>query len=449
MHSETTSTPVRLHIYDVSQGMARNFSEPLLGMNVQGIWHTGIVAYGKEFYFGAGITADSPGCTPFGKPIEVLEIGTTTVPLRLLSRFLDALQAKYTADTYHLLDNNCNNFTADLSMFLTGERIPERISGLPERVLGSALGKLIRPLIDNMERLMSGSTNPATSPNTANTGSVLLVNSSQKALFPLADIPAVIMKLYALDARIVEEGLPEAALTKEDKAGMDHLVELLEEDMTIDAPEALKGLELLDKIVLHWPVQYAFPAVDLLRVMAGKHPLLVTKHYSKHPSALEKLLGVCTADGAPVHPALQLMFLRLCCNLCSTQGGSQLLFRDQYVAPLFAAVANNLMHDNPVVLMGCASIVFNCAAQLHQLQRPVMVSLLAGLMHAVPRLNVGTDRTCTFRVLMALGVLMWANPVCHSLVRLKSDFSVDHFLDSEHEEIRLIAWEVKCLIDLG
>ena len=38
---------VKLHVYDVSQGMALKFSKPLLGKHIPGIWHTGIVAYGK------------------------------------------------------------------------------------------------------------------------------------------------------------------------------------------------------------------------------------------------------------------------------------------------------------------------------------------------------------------------------------------------------------------
>eukprot|EP00656_Telonema_subtile_P011082 TRINITY_DN15443_c0_g1_i1.p1 TRINITY_DN15443_c0_g1~~TRINITY_DN15443_c0_g1_i1.p1 ORF type:complete len:456 (-),score=68.83 TRINITY_DN15443_c0_g1_i1:57-1424(-) len=448
---EKTSTPVRLHIYDVSQGMASNYSQPMLGMKIDGIWHTGIVAYGKEFYFGSGITADSPGCTPFGKPLEVLEIGKTTVPLRLLSRFLDALQGKYVADTYHLLDNNCNNFTADLSMFLTEKSIPEHIVGLPERVLASPLGKLIRPLIDNMERLMSGSTNPGASPNTANTGSVLLVNSAQKALFPLADVPAVTMKLLAFHELIAQgsEGVPtELALSAEDRLALEEFSPLVDEGMTIDPPEARAGLTLLDKLVLTWPEQYVYPALDLIRVIAGRQPLLVTKHYCKNPRALDKLLKLCSTDGVPVYPAVQLMTLKLCCNLSSCTEGSKLLFGGDYVGALFGTVANNLLHDNRVVLLTAASVVFNCASLLHLLQTKVLVSLLAGLMHAVPRLDRG-DRTCTFRVLLALGVLMWNNPVCHSLVRLKSDFSVDLLIDAEDEEIRLIAWEVKCMIDLG
>lgn len=59
---------VQLFVYDISGGMAKQFSRQLIGQQVDGIWHTGIVVYGKEFYFGGGISYDMPGQTPFGKP---------------------------------------------------------------------------------------------------------------------------------------------------------------------------------------------------------------------------------------------------------------------------------------------------------------------------------------------------------------------------------------------
>ena len=42
-------------------------SKQLVGREFEGIWHTGIVIYNKEFYFGGGISYDAPACTPFGK----------------------------------------------------------------------------------------------------------------------------------------------------------------------------------------------------------------------------------------------------------------------------------------------------------------------------------------------------------------------------------------------
>jgi hypothetical protein len=58
---------IKLHVYDLSNGMAAQFSRQLIGKYVEGIWHTGIVVYGKEVYFGGGISYDPPGRTPFGK----------------------------------------------------------------------------------------------------------------------------------------------------------------------------------------------------------------------------------------------------------------------------------------------------------------------------------------------------------------------------------------------
>jgi hypothetical protein len=38
---------VTLNLYDLSQGMAKNMSRMIIGKQVDGIWHTGIVVYGK------------------------------------------------------------------------------------------------------------------------------------------------------------------------------------------------------------------------------------------------------------------------------------------------------------------------------------------------------------------------------------------------------------------
>lgn len=53
-------------MYDLSQGMAKQMSKQLTGTQIDGIWHTGIVVYDQEFYFGGGISYDPPGQTPFG-----------------------------------------------------------------------------------------------------------------------------------------------------------------------------------------------------------------------------------------------------------------------------------------------------------------------------------------------------------------------------------------------
>ena len=39
----------------------------MIGQKVKGIWSTGLVIHGKEYYYADGICFDLPGCTPQGK----------------------------------------------------------------------------------------------------------------------------------------------------------------------------------------------------------------------------------------------------------------------------------------------------------------------------------------------------------------------------------------------
>lgn len=38
--------PVVLNLYDLSGGLAKNMSRAIIGKQIDGIWHTGIVVYG-------------------------------------------------------------------------------------------------------------------------------------------------------------------------------------------------------------------------------------------------------------------------------------------------------------------------------------------------------------------------------------------------------------------
>jgi len=41
-------------------GLARTYSQMFIGKEIEGIWHTGIVVFGKEFFWGAEIQEDYP-----------------------------------------------------------------------------------------------------------------------------------------------------------------------------------------------------------------------------------------------------------------------------------------------------------------------------------------------------------------------------------------------------
>ena len=51
---------VQLYVYDISQGLTKQFGPTLLGIPIEGIWHTGVVVYGQEYFYGGGISYDFP-----------------------------------------------------------------------------------------------------------------------------------------------------------------------------------------------------------------------------------------------------------------------------------------------------------------------------------------------------------------------------------------------------
>ena len=97
----------------------------ILKYTIKLLRHTGIVVYGKEYYFGGGgVNADPPGTTPYGTPIQKLPLGKTAINQQTFHDFLSEMAHKYTLNSYNIITNNCNNFTDDASQFLTGDPIP-------------------------------------------------------------------------------------------------------------------------------------------------------------------------------------------------------------------------------------------------------------------------------------------------------------------------------------
>ncbi|KAI8394009.1 PPPDE putative peptidase domain-containing protein [Radiomyces spectabilis] len=141
---------VKVYLYDLSRGMAKQMSLGLTGKQIDGIWHTSVVVYGQEFFYGQGILACSPGTSHHGAPLEVIDIGETYLPLEVVVEYIDSQRSVYTAEKYHLLDFNCNTFSNDLCQFLTGKKIPGHITDLPAEFMSTPFGRSLLPMIENM-----------------------------------------------------------------------------------------------------------------------------------------------------------------------------------------------------------------------------------------------------------------------------------------------------------
>lgn len=143
-HSEVT-----LHLYDLSAGMAPKISPWLLGRQVEGIWHTGVVAFGHEFYFTHDCGFDDPGCTRFGAPTRVIRLGHTLRSQPDLHRYIvDEMKPVFHRDTYDVVNHNCNHFADRICMFLGGLRLPDDVLQQPEYLLVSGAVRFVKPLMN-------------------------------------------------------------------------------------------------------------------------------------------------------------------------------------------------------------------------------------------------------------------------------------------------------------
>jgi len=143
--------PVTLHLYDLSRGLATMLGPMLFSQELEGVWHTGIVVFGKEYYFGGDIFYDHPGHTGFGTPRVVVPLGTTLRQRDELHAFIvDDLKPVFNREAYDAARNNCNHFTDRVSMYLVGRHIPEEILDQPQLMLDTNLGRALRPLLNRV-----------------------------------------------------------------------------------------------------------------------------------------------------------------------------------------------------------------------------------------------------------------------------------------------------------
>ncbi len=154
---------VQLAIYDLSQGMARSLSSQFLGPNhaIDVIPHTGILVFGKEYYFGGnGIECSDPNhfrSTRGMFPIQIQNVGRTRISqseFEAWCRRHGTRGGMFSNSSYDLFHRNCNNFSQHAiteGLSLTNASVPEWVLEVPRRVLASPMGQLIQPIMEQMQ----------------------------------------------------------------------------------------------------------------------------------------------------------------------------------------------------------------------------------------------------------------------------------------------------------
>lgn len=126
--------PVYLNIYDLSD---QNSWTYWCGV---GIFHSGLEVYGVEYAYGgheydvSGVFATNPKDAP--GPVlfrESVLVGHTQMSPQRVQQAVQEMGEQYKGNAYHLLQRNCNHFSSDLCVKLTGQPAPlwiNRLAGM-------------------------------------------------------------------------------------------------------------------------------------------------------------------------------------------------------------------------------------------------------------------------------------------------------------------------------
>lgn len=145
---------VVLHVYDVSGGLASSVASWFVGENVDGIWHTGVVVFGREYYYNQNIRYEEPGATRWGEPTKQLWIGSTWYREDEFARFIvRELNPIFTKEAYDVLTYNCNHCSDRLCMWLTGEHVPDDVRDQGEAFMNHHSVKALRPVVNKLSFL--------------------------------------------------------------------------------------------------------------------------------------------------------------------------------------------------------------------------------------------------------------------------------------------------------
>ncbi|VFQ58769.1 unnamed protein product [Cuscuta campestris] len=129
-NGEKSRTLLYLNVYDLTP--VNNY---LYWFGI-GVFHSGIEVHGLEYGFGAhefptsGVFEVEPrSCSGFVFRRSVL-LGSTDMSRSQVRSFMERLSNKYRGDSYNLIVKNCNHFSNEVCLHLTGKPIPGWVNRL-------------------------------------------------------------------------------------------------------------------------------------------------------------------------------------------------------------------------------------------------------------------------------------------------------------------------------
>ncbi|WUR02929.1 PPPDE domain-containing protein [Vairimorpha necatrix] len=144
---------VILRVYKIGNQEILMLLNKLTNKNFEGIWHTSIEVFGKEYFFSHEIIRAQPGSTKHKDIFKKHVMGTTVITEEEFELFLENQNELFGSNTYDLLKNNCNHFTNVCLQFLTNKQNPEYIMEVHEAALKNEfISNLVKMAFQNLNR---------------------------------------------------------------------------------------------------------------------------------------------------------------------------------------------------------------------------------------------------------------------------------------------------------
>lgn len=459
---------VVLHVYDLSQGLAAQLSRALTGRQIDGIWHTGVVVNGVEYYWGGELLAEPAGRTQYGRPVRVVPLGRTHIPDEMIREFVDGVRPRYNPSTYSLLSHNCNNFSDELASFLTGHGIPKDIVGLPDEVLATPFGAMVRPFIEQMERQqksMYGTSATLTTPALAQQQQQQPQSQQQQQSQPQQPQPQP-QRTLPEDSLLARNNAPLLSAQRVYKPFVQKLrasgrvpetvLASIEAALGTPTPAEARAdpavAAFFETALRTWPVPECTPALYVVR------EVLVLPaygaHYAGHADHLDALcaaLARCSVPGEKTAPCLLAMAAATNLFACAALGARLRASPHALQTLLFATALQNAQSTTPAVGEMAAALAYNFTlaplaatdAQLGTLVRTLAAALLRDR-------GAAGDAELERRGLLALGHLLQHHPAACSPAR---ECDLHAFLVAREAEgaeqpiVSALAHEVLALLD--
>jgi len=160
------ATPVEILLYDLSGGASDNFSEFLLGQHFEAIYHSSVLAFGAEHWYGGNLyKAPPPQYHQFGRPLStsvtelkpsayqpdlrVVHVGFTLATYGEFKLWLSETAERFQPEHYDVVNWNCNCFSDEAAQFLTGKTIPDSVRQMPKLMMSTIQEiPILRPLLN-------------------------------------------------------------------------------------------------------------------------------------------------------------------------------------------------------------------------------------------------------------------------------------------------------------